>query len=156
MHARIATFEGDPASIDEMLEGVREDVESDNRPPGLEQATGVMILVDRERGKTLGITFFPDEEALKKGDEALNQMSPDGPSSRLSVEFYEVPIQRMNWWAAAGAHAGAGGSGARPHRTACGYEQFKPKLNSMSLVERVITSPWPPPQPAARRRGPAA
>ena len=96
MHARVATFEGDPAGIDEMLEGVREDVENDNRPPGLEDASGVMILVDRGKGKTLGITFFPDEAALKKGDEALNKMSPDGPSSRLSVEFYEVPIQRMD------------------------------------------------------------
>jgi hypothetical protein len=96
MHARIATFAGDPAGIDQMLEGIREDVENDNRPPGLEDATGVMILVDRATGKSLGITFFPDEEALKKGDEALNKMSPDGPSSRQSVEFYEVPIQRMD------------------------------------------------------------
>jgi hypothetical protein len=96
MHARIATFEGDPAGIDQMLDGIRDDVENDRRPPGLEDATGVMILVDRSSGKSLGITFFADEEGLKKGDEALNKMSPDGPSQRSSVEFYEVPISRMD------------------------------------------------------------
>ena len=28
MHARIARFEGDPGSIDEMIDGIRKDVES--------------------------------------------------------------------------------------------------------------------------------
>ena len=96
MHARVATFEGDPAAIDQMLNGIREDVENDNRPPGLEDATGLMIFVDRSSGKTMGITFFADEEGLKRGDEALNKMSPDGPSRRTAVEFYEVPISRMS------------------------------------------------------------
>jgi hypothetical protein len=97
MHARIATFEGDPSSLDQMIEGVRKDVESDNRPPGLEDAKGVMILVDRKSGKTMGITFFDDEEGMKRGDEALNKMSPDAQAmQRSSVEFYEVPIQRMD------------------------------------------------------------
>lgn len=95
MHARIATFDGDPSSIDQMLDGIRKEVESGNMPPGLEDAKGVMVLVDRNSGKTMGITFFDSEEALKRGDEALNKMSPDGPSRRTSVEFYEVPIQRM-------------------------------------------------------------
>jgi hypothetical protein len=97
MHARIATFEGDPSTLDQMIAGVRKDVESDNTPPGLEDAKGVMILVDRKSGKTMGITFFEDEEGLKRGDEALNKMSPDeGTMQRSSVEFYEVPIQRMD------------------------------------------------------------
>jgi hypothetical protein len=76
-----------------MLEQIRTDVESGQRPPGLEDAKGLMVMVDRQSGKSVGITFFADEEALKRGDEALNQMSPDGPSSRTSVEFYEVPIK---------------------------------------------------------------
>jgi hypothetical protein len=93
MHARVATFEGDSSGIDQMLEQIRKDVESGQRPPGLEDAKGLMVMVDRQSGKSVGITFFADEEALKRGDEALNQMSPDGPSSRTSVEFYEVPIK---------------------------------------------------------------
>lgn len=97
MHARVAMFEGDPASLDQMVEEIRKDVESGNTPPGLEDAKGVMIFVDRKSGKTMGITFFDDEEGLKRGDEALNNMSPgDGSTRRSSVEFYEVPIQRMN------------------------------------------------------------
>lgn len=96
MHARVATFEGEASNLDQMIESIRKDVESGNRPPGLEDAKGVMIFVDRKSGKSMGITFFDDEEGLKRGDEALNKMSPDGPTRRSSVEFYEVPIQRLN------------------------------------------------------------
>jgi hypothetical protein len=93
MYARVATFE--MQNIDEMVENVRRDVEEDNRPPGLEDAKGVLILVDRDQGKTMGITLFDTEEGLKKGDEALNQMTPGEGARRTSVEFYEVPVQRM-------------------------------------------------------------
>jgi hypothetical protein len=95
MHARVATFDSDPAGMDQMVDGIRKEIESGNTPAGLEDAKGVMILVDRENGKTVGITFFDSEDALKAGDEALNNMSPDGPSSRSSVQFYEVPIQTL-------------------------------------------------------------
>ena len=94
MHARVATFnlgEG----LDETVSQIKGDVESGNRPPGLEDAKGVMVLVDRSSGKSIGITFFDDEEALRRGDEALNAMSPSGGGSRTGVEFYEVAVQRM-------------------------------------------------------------
>ena len=96
MHARVASFEGDPSSIDQMVDQIRKDAESGQRPPGLEDAKGLIVMVDRQTGKSVGITFFEDEEALKRGDEALNQMSPDGPSRRTSVEFYEVPIKVLD------------------------------------------------------------
>jgi hypothetical protein len=96
VHARVASFEGDPSSIDQMVDQIKKDAESGKRPPGLEDAKGLIVMVDRQTGKSVGITFFEDEEALKRGDEALNQMSPDGPSSRTSVEFYEVPIRVMD------------------------------------------------------------
>jgi hypothetical protein len=95
MHARVATFDSDPSGIDQMVGAIKKEVESGERPPGLEDAKGVLILVDREKGKTVGITLFDSEEALKRGDEALNNMNPDGPTTRSSVEFYEVPIQQM-------------------------------------------------------------
>jgi len=95
MHARVATFNlGD--DVDQTINQVRGDVESGNRPPGLEDAKGVMMLVDRSSGKSIGITFFDDEEALRRGDEALNAMSPSGGGSRTGVEFYEVAVQRMD------------------------------------------------------------
>lgn len=95
MHARVATFNlGE--SVDETINQVRGDVESDSRPPGLEDAKGMMMLVDRSSGKSIGITFFDDEEALKRGDEALNAMSPSAGGSRTGVEFYEVAVQTMD------------------------------------------------------------
>ena len=93
MHARVATFEHD--EVDKMVEEIRRDVESGSRPPGLEDAKGVMVLVDRDKKKSMGIVLFDSEDALKRGDEALNQMTPGEGSRRTSVEFYEVPIQQM-------------------------------------------------------------
>lgn len=97
MHARVATFQlGEGA--DQMIDEVRKDVEADQTPPGLEDAKGMLMLVDRSSGKSMSIVLFDDEEGLKRGDAALNEMSP-GPGSevrRTAVEFYEVPVQRMN------------------------------------------------------------
>jgi hypothetical protein len=92
MYARVATFEG-AENVDETIAQVRGDVETDNRPPGLEDAKGMLMGVDRSTGKSIGIVFFETEEALKRGDEALNAMSPgEGGGSRTSVEFYEIPV----------------------------------------------------------------
>ena len=91
MYVRVATFE-QAGGIDEAIEMVRNDVATDNRPPGLEDAKGMMMLVNRETGKSLGIVMFESEEALKRGDEALNAMTPSGEGSRTSVDFYEMPV----------------------------------------------------------------
>jgi hypothetical protein len=94
MHARVATFDlGEGA--DEMIDDIRRDVEGGGPPPGLEDAEGMMMLVDRNNRKGMGIVFFDSEDAMKRGDEVLNNMSPSGASRRTSVEFYEVPVQRM-------------------------------------------------------------
>ncbi len=95
MYARIATFEGDAASIDAAVSSVRASVESGNAPAGLEDAK-MMMLVNRETGTGLGITLYESEEAMKRGDEALNAMTPDGDGQRTSVQFYEVPVQTIS------------------------------------------------------------
>ena len=94
MHARIATFQGDPANIDAMIERVRGEVESGEVPSGLEGAK-MMMLVDRDSGKGLGITLFESEDAMRRGDETLNAMAPGGSTTRTAVEFYEVPVQTV-------------------------------------------------------------
>jgi hypothetical protein len=94
MYARIATFESDPAQVDDAIEMVRGEVSGDT-PPGLEGAK-MMMLVNRETGRGLGITLFDSEEAMRRGDEALNAMSPGGTERRTSVEFYEVPVQTVS------------------------------------------------------------
>jgi hypothetical protein len=98
MHARVATFQHDSAeAVDKMLEEIGRDVDS-GPPPGLEDAKGFMVFADRENAKSVGIIFFEDEEALKRGDEVLNNMSPgdEAGAKRTSVEFYDVPIQQLN------------------------------------------------------------
>ena len=95
MHARIATFESDPANVDDAITVVRSQVESGETPPGLEGAK-MLMLVNRETGKGVGITLFESEEAMRRGDEALNAMNPGGTERRTSVEFYEVPVQTVS------------------------------------------------------------
>jgi hypothetical protein len=98
MHARIATFQHEDAeAVDKMVDEIRGDSDS-GPPPGLEDAKGFMLLVDRQNSKSVGIIFFDSEEALKRGDEVLNKMTPDAGSRarRTSVDFYEVPIQQLS------------------------------------------------------------
>jgi hypothetical protein len=94
MYARIATFESNPANVDDAISMVRSEVAGDT-PPGLEGAK-MLMLVNRETGKGLGVTLFESEEAMRRGDEALNAMNPGGTERRTSVEFYEVPVQTIS------------------------------------------------------------
>jgi hypothetical protein len=94
MYARVATFESDPSRVDDAINMVRGEVESGETPAGLEGAK-MLMLVDRESGKGLGVTLFESEEAMRRGDEALNAMNPGASEPRTSVEFYEVPVQTV-------------------------------------------------------------
>jgi hypothetical protein len=95
MYARVATFESDPAKVDDAIELVRSEVESGDTPAGLEGAK-MLMLVNRESGKGLGVTLFESEEAMRRGDEALNAMNPGGTERRTSVEFFEVPVHTVS------------------------------------------------------------
>jgi len=95
MFARVATFESDPAKIDDAIKMVRGEVESGNTPPGLEGAK-MLMLVNRETVKGLGVTLLESEEAMRRGDEALNAMNPGASERRVSVEFFEVPVQTIS------------------------------------------------------------
>ena len=93
MYARVATFESNPADVDSAIEMVRNEV-AGAVPPGLE-GTKMLMLVNRETGKGLGVTLFESEEAMRRGDEALNVMSTGGSERRTAVEFFEVPVQTV-------------------------------------------------------------
>ncbi len=95
MYARVATFQGDPANVDQAVDRVRSDVESGSPPPGLEGAK-MLMLINRETGQGLGVTLFEDEETMRRGDEALNAMDPGSGGRRTSVEFYEVPVHKLD------------------------------------------------------------
>jgi hypothetical protein len=97
MYARIATFEGEPDRVDQAVEAMRGQVEADweSPPEGLELIKELWMLVDREGGKGLGITLYGTEEDLRRGDEALNAMSPADPSGRRTgVSVYEVALHK--------------------------------------------------------------
>jgi hypothetical protein len=94
VYARVATFESDPASVDQAIEMVRNEVAGDT-PAGLEGAK-MLMLIDRSSGKGIGITLFESEDAMRRGHEALNAMSPGGTERRTSVEFFEVPVQTLH------------------------------------------------------------
>ena len=94
MYARVATFESNPGKVDEAIEMVRAEVDGD-APPGLEGAK-MLMLVNRETGKGIGVTLFETEEAMRRGDEALNAMNPGSTERRVSVEFFEVPVQTVS------------------------------------------------------------
>jgi hypothetical protein len=93
MYVRIARFEGgDLADPDKAVERVSSMWQGE-RPPGLEAAKRFLMLVDRESGNGVGMTFFQTEEDMRKGHQALDEMSPgDEAGRRTSVEMYEVAL----------------------------------------------------------------
>ena len=94
MYARVATFESDPETVDDAIAMVRAEVDGEV-PPGLEGAK-MLMLVNRETGKGLGVTLFETEDAMRRGDDALNAMDPGSTERRVSVEFFEVPVQTVS------------------------------------------------------------
>jgi hypothetical protein len=95
MYVRIARFEGgDPAEADQTVARVRQRMQTE-RPPGLEGAKRLLLLIDRQNGRGMGLTFFDSEEDLRRGDEALNAMTPEGGAQRASVEIYEVGMDEQ-------------------------------------------------------------
>ena len=104
MHARVAQFESDADSLDQMVNGVRESLdrgreamssgEGSSEMAGLEGVRRVMMLIDRGSGKNVSVILCDTEDDLRKADEALNKMSPEGGVQRTSVGLYEVAIDQ--------------------------------------------------------------
>jgi hypothetical protein len=92
MYARVASFEGRDSSLtDQLIQRVR-----DQGPSSVPDAKGFLGLFDRERGTSLGITYFDSEEAIRSSEQAFEDMARDFPSEmrgrRTSVDVYEVTI----------------------------------------------------------------
>ena len=94
MYARVARWEG---AEGQALRRTAEEMNarsSSGPPPGV-PATGFLMLIDPDGGRSLAIALFETEEDLRKGDEALNAMNPesgDDSGKRTSVEKYEVAV----------------------------------------------------------------
>jgi hypothetical protein len=103
VYVRIAEFEADAASLDQMVDGVRESLRrgreggtpegmTDEQAQGMSGVTRVMMMVDRDTGKLVSLTFTETEDELRRADEALNSMSPSGDPRRTGVGKYELAI----------------------------------------------------------------
>lgn len=94
MFARVSTYRGDPAHIDEGLERAREDIVP--RVRQLDGFEGLYYLVDRESGKSISITLWETEEAMRASEEAASKLrseSADASGATVEdVERYEVAI----------------------------------------------------------------
>lgn len=98
LYARISTLAGSPGQIDEGLRYVR-----DNVLPQIQQQDGfkgMTTLANRESGKTLGITYWESEEALRASEEAAEKMHEDSAEALADtiagVERFEVGFMEMS------------------------------------------------------------
>ena len=94
MHARVASFEQiNPSTVDEVTGRIRERINAGQLPAG---AKGGLMLIDRQRGTSLGITFFDSAEAIDEAEPEFERMGEEIPEEirgrRTSVETYEVTI----------------------------------------------------------------
>ena len=94
MYARVSTLEGPPELMDESLRLAREVVLPQGRL--MEGFKGMIALGDRQSGKTLGITFWESEEAMRASEEAANQLRQESAEASedeiAGVERYEVGL----------------------------------------------------------------
>ena len=94
VYARVSALEGPPELMDEGLRQAREVVLPRGRL--LDGFKGMIALGDRHSGKTLGITFWESEEAMRASEEAANQLRQESAEASgdeiAGVERYEVGI----------------------------------------------------------------
>jgi heme-degrading monooxygenase HmoA len=94
MFARVSTISGSPEGIANLETQLRENVVPAARQlPGFK---GVLSLADRSSGKTLTVTLWESEQAMKDSEEAANKLRQDAASAMsdeiVSVERFEVVL----------------------------------------------------------------
>lgn len=94
MYARVTTFEGSPEDIEAGVRVYREDV-----IPWLRDAEGFrgwIVLLDRERRRSLGLTFWATEEAMKDeeatGGAIRDDLAASLGTTRTGLDYYEVVV----------------------------------------------------------------
>ena len=95
MYARVAAFENRDMSLaDELIGTVRERARSGQ---DVLDARRVLMLIDREAGTALGLTFFESEDAIRQAEAGFDRMADELPAEmrgrRTSVDVYEVAIE---------------------------------------------------------------
>ena len=87
MFAQVSTFTGASDQVDEAVRQVREDVLP--RTEQLDGYKGAYLLVDRENGKSLAVTFWESEEATST---LRSEIADALGTQMIGVERYEVAV----------------------------------------------------------------
>jgi heme-degrading monooxygenase HmoA len=94
MHARVSFYDASTEGVDAGIEQFR-DVQANVQQ--MQGNQGGMLLVDREGGKAITITFWDSADDLQATSEQANQLRQQvADTAGLSirpVEGYEVPVQ---------------------------------------------------------------
>jgi heme-degrading monooxygenase HmoA len=97
VHARVTTMRMDPDRVDEVTRILQADDIPGFRE--LEGFKGITVLTDRGSGKTVAVTFWESEEALKQSEEAVEgarQRAADtGGAPDMQIERFEVVLDSL-------------------------------------------------------------
>jgi len=92
--ARVNRFQGPPERIDDAIRDVEDRVLPQVKQ--MEGVRGFLLLVDRESGKSLGISLWESEEAAARSEEAASRLRTESATRAggelVSVERYEVAV----------------------------------------------------------------
>ena len=94
MYARVSTYRGSAEQIDQGIRQIRENILP--RVQKLDGYRGVYFLVDRQSGKSMTVTLWESERAMRASEEAANQLRSDSAEATGAtvegVERYEVAL----------------------------------------------------------------
>jgi len=94
MHARVTIFKGSGERFDEATANAREVILPALRE--LDGFAGALILADRPTGRSLAITLWETEDALRSSEEAANRMRVETAATYeeevVGVETYDIVI----------------------------------------------------------------
>ena len=97
MHARVTTLDMDPGKVDEVSDRLEsEDVPEFKKLDGFK---GMTLLTDRASGKTVAVTFWESEDALRQSEgavkDARQRAADTGGAGEPQVERFEVVFDTM-------------------------------------------------------------
>jgi heme-degrading monooxygenase HmoA len=99
MFARVSTFQGPP---DRTAEGIRVAREQILPVARLQDGfLGILLLFDRESGRSLSVTLWESEEEMKASEDAALRARTESAEAAgeiiVGVERYEVVLQELTF-----------------------------------------------------------
>jgi heme-degrading monooxygenase HmoA len=92
--ARVSTIQGAPEAAEQGIRTIREQVLPAAK--GMQGFRGMLALIDRSTGKSVGVTLWASEDEMRASEEAANRLrassAQTGGGQIVSVERYEVAL----------------------------------------------------------------